>query len=191
MLAMTTNLEQEATLQLDGVYCTGCADAVERALRAELTVTQVHLDWGSNIVHVRYRADQTNLAALEHLITTTGCACAPAAPGAQTNHSAAHDHAVAPPTAPHPEGTRPPESRRLQHLAHAVDVQPITMGTKYDRLQYEMPTTAAHAHHHPTPAPAGPAAAPVDPAIHGPHGAGGSAPAAPTHAEPATPTAAD
>jgi hypothetical protein len=36
----------------------------------------------------------------------------------------------------------------MQHLAHAVEMQPITMSTKHDRMQYEMPaTSAAHAQH--------------------------------------------
>jgi Cu2+-exporting ATPase len=36
---------------------------------------------------------------------------------------------------------------RLEHLRHGVDVQPITMGTKQDRMQYEMAATGAHAQH--------------------------------------------
>ena len=38
----------------------------------------------------------------------------------------------------------PPE-RRMQHVGHGVDAQPISMGTKHDRMQYEMPAT--HADH--------------------------------------------
>jgi Cu2+-exporting ATPase len=33
----------------------------------------------------------------------------------------------------------------MQHLGHGVDAQPISMGTKHDRMQYEMPAT--HADH--------------------------------------------
>ena len=33
----------------------------------------------------------------------------------------------------------------MQHLGHGVDTQPISMGTKHDRMQYEMPAT--HADH--------------------------------------------
>ena len=35
--------------------------------------------------------------------------------------------------------------RRMQHVGHGVDTQPISMGTKHDRMQYEMPAT--HADH--------------------------------------------
>src|SRR5215216_1728479 len=38
----------------------------------------------------------------------------------------------------------PPE-RRMQHVGHGVDTKPISMGTKHDRMQYEMPAT--HADH--------------------------------------------
>src|ERR671927_1535656 len=38
-----------------------------------------------------------------------------------------------------------PLERRIRHLGHGVDTQPISMGTKHDRMQYEMPAT--HADH--------------------------------------------
>src|SRR3712207_6434854 len=44
----------------------------------------------------------------------------------------------------HHEAVAPPE-RRMQHVGHGVDTQPISMGTKHDRMQYEMPAT--HADH--------------------------------------------
>src|SRR5215212_3520854 len=50
----------------------------------------------------------------------------------------------------HHEAMAPPV-RRMQHLEHGVDAQPIAMGTKHDRMQYEMPATPAdhgdHADH--------------------------------------------
>ena len=125
--------EQHATFQLGGVHCLECADAVERALKANPHITQVHFDWADNVVHVGYHAGMITPAAVEQLITTSGCSCAPAgqadAPAAQ-----------------------PPAQQKLQHLGHGVAMQPITMGTKYDRMQYELPATGVHEHPHSRPA---------------------------------------
>ncbi len=125
----------DASFQLDAVHCPGCADAVEQALRAQPGITRVQLDWAANTVQVRYDAGQLTSAAIEGLIAATGCPCTPAdpAPAATAITTAA----------------LPDPAQQLQHLAHAVAVQPITMGTKYDRMQYEMP---AHAGHKATPA---------------------------------------
>ena len=125
--------EQHATFQLGGVHCLECANAVERALKANPHITQVHFDWANNVVHVGYHAGMITPAAVEQLITTSGCSCAPAGQGDAT-------------------AAQPPAQQKLQHLGHGVAMQPITMGTKYDRMQYRVPATGAHEHHHP-PAP--------------------------------------
>jgi Cu2+-exporting ATPase len=46
-----------------------------------------------------------------------------------------------------PEAVMSPE-RRMPHLGHGVDTQPITMGTKHDRMQYEMPATGVERDDH-------------------------------------------
>jgi Cu2+-exporting ATPase len=126
MAHTTGHSEQHATFTLDALYCPECADAVERALRAQRHVTSVHLDWAHNLVHVTYHAGMITLQEIEHIIADTGCACAPA--------DGAPEHA---------RHVLPSERRRLQRLQHAVDVQPITMSTKHDRMQYELPATSA------------------------------------------------
>jgi P-type Cu2+ transporter len=126
----TTHGEQHATFQLENIHCPECADAVERALRAQPHITSVHLDWPKNVVHVGYHPEMISVGAIEQVIAGTGCACAPA----QAGNGAAYDHAA---------HTQPEQARRLQRLQHAVDVQPITMGTKHDRMQYELPATGA------------------------------------------------
>src|SRR5919106_1305309 len=72
--------------------------------------------------------------AVERVITQTGCDCKP------TEVEEEHHH----------EAMAPPE-RRMRHVGHGVDTQPILMGTKHDRMQYEMPATPAdhgdHADH--------------------------------------------
>src|SRR5690349_9354648 len=121
--------EREVTLHLSDVHCPGCAGAIERVLRTQPAITRVHFDWANDVVHVGYQAGIITPAAIEQLITTTGCSCAPAGQGAAA--------------------AQPPAQQKLQHLAHGVAMQPITMGTKYDRMQYELPATAAHEHPQP------------------------------------------
>ena len=72
--------------------------------------------------------------AIEQIIAGTGCGCAPA----DGTEGKGHDYA---------ELVVPSSAQRLLRLAHGVDVQPITMGTKHDRKQYELPAVNPHAGH--------------------------------------------
>src|SRR6266540_3665301 len=146
MAHTTGHSEQHATFTLDALHCPECADAVEQALRAQSHITSVHLDWAHNVVHVGYHAGMITSGELEQIIADTGCTCEPV--------DGAHDHA---------DRGQPSERRRLQRLQHAVDVQPITMGTKHDRMQYELPATSAD------PAQRVSQAAPSAPADHSAH----------------------
>src|SRR5690348_8250708 len=92
------------SFSLQDVHCPRCAEAIEQTLRAHPAITQVDLDWPNNVVHVRYRQDLIRAQAIEHLITGTGCQCAPtpeAAPataGSSAGPAAPHaDHAADPP----------------------------------------------------------------------------------------------
>src|SRR5215211_975422 len=112
--------------KLGGVHCRGCADSVVRALRAQPHVTDVRLDWKNDLVHVGYDPTSMGPEDIEGAITRTGCDCKPTGVGEEHHH----------------EAMAPPE-RRMQHLEHGVDAQPISMGTKHDRMQYEAPATQA------------------------------------------------
>src|SRR5215216_878474 len=114
--------------ELRGVHCLGCAGAVERVLREQPHITEVQLDWKNDVVHVGYDPASIGPEDIEQVITQTGCDCRPTEIGEEHHH----------------EAMAPPE-RRMQHLGHGVDTQPISMGTKHDRMQYEMPAT--HADH--------------------------------------------
>jgi P-type Cu2+ transporter len=114
--------------ELRGVHCLGCAGAVERVLREQPHVIDVRLDWKNDLVQVAYDPEEISQEDIEEIITQTGCDCKP------TEVEEEHHHEV----------IAPPE-RRMQHLGHGVDTQPISMGTKHDRMQYEMPAT--HADH--------------------------------------------
>ena len=134
--------EQHITLKLEGMHCTGCADSIEQALRAQPHISGVHIDWASNTAHVSYHSGMISREEIKRLVTTTGCRCAP------EDHTPATNEAARPVEhGDHSPVARPSAARGMQHLAHAVDMQPITMGTKHDRMQYEMPATGAHKHH--------------------------------------------
>jgi len=119
---------RHAAIELRGVHCLCCAGAVERALREQPHVTDVHLDWKNDVVHVGYDPANIGPEDIEQVITQTGCDCKPTEIGEEHHH----------------EAMAPPE-RRMQHVGHGVDTKPISMGTKHDRMQYEMPAT--HADH--------------------------------------------
>src|SRR5215218_717644 len=118
---------QSGTFELRGVHCLGCAGAVERVLREQPHVVDVRLDWKNEVVHVSYDPAGISPEDIEEVIMQTGCGCAPIGAGEERH-----------------EAMAPPE-RRMQYLGHGVDAQPISMGTKHDRMQYEMPAT--HADH--------------------------------------------
>jgi Cu2+-exporting ATPase len=118
---------RQGTFELRGMHCLNCAGAVERALREQPHVTDVHLEWKNDVVHVGYDPARIGLEDIERVMTQTGCDCKP-------TDVEQHDH----------EAMAPPQ-RRMQHVGHGVDARPISMGTKHDRMQYEMPAT--HADH--------------------------------------------
>ena len=115
------------TFELHGIHCLCCAAAVERALREQPHVADVRLDWKNDSVRVGYDPAIIGPEDIEDVITQTGCDCAPV--GAEEEQS---------------ETVVSPE-RKMRHIGHGVDAQPISMGTKHDRMQYEMPAT--HADH--------------------------------------------
>jgi P-type Cu2+ transporter len=119
---------RHSAFKLGGVHCLCCAGAVERVLREQPHITEVQLDWKNDLVHVGYDPARIGPEDIEEVITQTGCDCKPTEIGEEHHH----------------EAMAPPE-RRMQHVGHGVDAQPISMGTKHDRMQYEMPAT--HADH--------------------------------------------
>jgi P-type Cu2+ transporter len=121
---------RHGAFELGGVHCRGCADAVERALRDQPHVTDVRLDWKNDLVHVGYDPTRIGPEVIEGAITGTGCDCKPT--GVEAEAGEEHHH----------EAMAPPQ-RRMRHLEHGVDAQPISMGTKHDRMQYEAPATQA------------------------------------------------
>src|SRR5215217_4767693 len=116
---------RHGAFQLRGVHCLGCAGAIERALREQPDVTEVRLDWKNDLVCVGYDPARIGPEGIEEVIGQTGCACAPVDAGEERPEAAISSE------------------RRMRHLRHGVDAQPISMGTKHERMQYETPATQA------------------------------------------------
>src|SRR5215213_987956 len=113
-----------SAFKLGSVHCLGCAIRIEEALRAQPHVTDVRLDWKADVVHVGYDPTKIGREDIERVIADTGCECEPVEARGELPKRL------------------PPQKRRWQHLGHGVvDAQPVTMGTKHDRMQYEIPAT--------------------------------------------------
>src|SRR5215207_6251508 len=107
--AETSSVEHSA-FKLGGVHCLGCATAIEEALRAQPSVVDVHLDWKADTVRVGYDPAEIGQEDIERVIATTGCECEPIEARGEL-----------------PPKHLPPPGRRLRHLGHGVDSQPVTM----------------------------------------------------------------
>ncbi len=126
------------------MHCLGCADALETRLRSNPSILSVQIDWKNATIQVTYDADMLTKPELEHIMTQAGCAYA------AEGQLPAHERVLRdrPEHVSHVGQYHTASSQaRLRQLQHGIDVQPITMGTKYDRMQYEMPATAAHTTH--------------------------------------------
>ena len=121
----TVDESNPQTFHILGLHCVGCAEALQADLAKLPGVTSAHVDFRRDEAHVVFATDQGDPNAVERIIGAFGCQCE-------------HRGDVT-------SGHRRPES--MAGLAHQVHVGPITMGTKYDRMQYEAPhTAAAHGH---------------------------------------------
>ena len=100
------------------LYCVCCADSLESTLKANPHIQRVKVDFLNNRVDVTYHPSMISPAEIERLIAESG-RCTPA-------------------------GAPPAD---MTHAHHQAQMAPVTMGTKYDRMQYELPATAAHSEH--------------------------------------------
>jgi Cu2+-exporting ATPase len=108
-----------ARLKVSDLYCPCCADELEAALKANPHIVDAKVDYAADEVAVRYDSEALDEAAIQALIAGTGrCTCGPAQARGDTTH-----------------------------MHHQAQMAPITMGTKHDRMQYELPASAAHKSH--------------------------------------------
>lgn len=106
-------------IPVENLFCVCCAEELERLLQTAPHVLKVHVDFTGGIVHIEYDGDALGGGDVRALIDRSGrCSC----PG---------------------EGP----STHAGHLEHRAQMAPITMGTTHDRMQYELPSSGAHAAH--------------------------------------------
>lgn len=106
-------------LPVRNLYCACCAEELEKSLKGNPHVTDVKVDFRGETVEVRYHAGMIDEAGIQELINNSErCTCGPEQPANET-----------------------------AHMNHQAQMAPITMGTKQDRMQYEMPSTGAHGDH--------------------------------------------
>jgi len=111
--------EAVAHLPVANLYCACCADELERILRANPHVIAARVDFPGRTVEVRYHGRMLDEASIKGLVASTGrCTCGPAGPKEETTH-----------------------------LHHQAQMAPITMGTRHDRMQYELAASGAHEAH--------------------------------------------
>ena len=106
-------------IRVSNLYCPCCADELEAALEANSHIVDARVDYASDEVEVRYDPGALDEGAIEALIDATGrCTCGPTGARGDTTH-----------------------------MHHHAQMAPITMGTKHDRMQYELPASGAHQAH--------------------------------------------
>ena len=106
-------------IRVSNLYCPCCADELAAALEANPHIVDARVDYAADEVEVRYHTGTLNEAAIQKLIADSGrCTCGPPTPRQDTTH-----------------------------MHHHAQMAPITMGTKHDRMQYELPASGAHQAH--------------------------------------------
>ena len=106
-------------IRVSNLYCPCCADELEAALEANSHIVDARVDYAADEVEVRYDPGALDEGAIEALIDATGrCTCGPTGARGDTTH-----------------------------MHHHAQMAPITMGTKHDRMQYELPASGAHQAH--------------------------------------------
>jgi Cu2+-exporting ATPase len=100
------------------LYCVCCAEPLEAALQASPHIERAKVDFRNDAVEVTYRPSDISPAEVEALIGDSGRCCPAATPATD-----------------------------MTHLHHRAQMAAITMGTKQDRMQYELPSTSVEAKH--------------------------------------------
>lgn len=107
------------TLPVTNLYCVCCAEELEPRLRAEPHITHARVDFRAKTIDVEYHATMIDEAAIRALIDESGrCTC---------------------------EGGD--DAAAMTHLNHRAQMAPMVIAGAHDKMQYEMPSTAAHSGH--------------------------------------------
>jgi P-type Cu2+ transporter len=110
---------ESVRLPVRDLYCVCCGEELEKTLKAQPHVVDASVDFRAETVTVQYHEGMIDERGIEQLISTSGrCTCGPQDSAAET-----------------------------LHMHHEAQMAPITMGTKQDRMQYELPSSGAAEHH--------------------------------------------
>lgn len=151
------------TFNLGNLCCVSCADDVRQALRSAPLIKSAGVDYQRNTATVTYQDDAISSGQIAALISQAGHGCTQVVPTHsstgtgkfQEGETATHnsddsmERTHSSHTVPDREnGSSAHVPMNMAHLDHQTQMGPISMGTKMDRMQYEMSATAAqHVHH--------------------------------------------
>src|SRR5262245_18602443 len=109
---------RQASLLIDDLRCTCCAEEVLDAVRGLEGVRSASLDYQRAELHAEYDPALIDEQAVRQAVRDRGY-----------------------------RSNGDPERARTGHLAHAAEPAPITCGTKRDPMQFELPHTRGEEHH--------------------------------------------
>ena len=115
----------QAELTILDLRCGACADHIEHDLLAADGIDRAEVDYAADRARVTYHETKIDAAQIQQLIRERGYRCA-------------MDGAEAVPAE---------RKRSAAQLGHDTQLAPICCGTKQDRMQYELPHTAAEHDH--------------------------------------------
>ena len=109
---------ERVSIALSDLCCVGCAEGIEHFVRSLPHVASARLDFQRDRLTVDFHAGMTSEEDIRRAVDNDGrCTCA-------------GDHVMPP----------------AENLARRAEMAPITMGTKHDRMQYEMDASVHRAH---------------------------------------------
>src|SRR5215207_5690917 len=114
-----------AELSILNLRCADCAEHIEQDLREQQGISRADVDYSRDRALVEYDPGQLDEAGIRSLIAERGYRCAMG------------------------DGAPAAAPRTAAQLGHDAQLAPICCGTKHDRMQYELPHSAAdHEHEH-------------------------------------------
>src|SRR4051794_7759197 len=140
------------TFHLGNLCCVSCANDITRALRANPHVDMASVDYRHDTATVTYHDDRIAPKAVALIIESAGHGCSQVSLVAPLHDYTDAHETDAGTTAASTAGTRVhsgtpaasgSQTTNMAHLRHQMQMASISMGTKMDRMQYEMPATQA------------------------------------------------
>jgi len=113
-----------AELRVLNLRCAACAEHIAADLHATSGISEADVDYSRDLAKVAYDPGQIDEERIRELIAERGYRCAM-----------------------NGEGAVAPARRSADQLGHDAQLAPICCGTKHDRMQYELPHSAAEHEH--------------------------------------------